>query len=72
MQRIDVKRAEFIEEMSYISANMIVWLDETVSDRRNERRKQGYHLRGLTPTDFKLTVRGKRLSSIGINVCKGC
>ena len=43
MQRSDVKRAEFIEEMSYISANMIVWLDETGSDRRNERRKQGYH-----------------------------
>ena len=58
MQRRDEKRAEFMEEMSYISANMIVWLDET---GRNERRKQGYHLRGMTPTDFKITIRGKRL-----------
>ena len=48
MQQSDEKRAEFMEEMSYISANMIVWLDETGSDRRNEHRKQGYHLRGMT------------------------
>ena len=66
MQRSDDKREEFMEEMKYINANMIVWLDETGSDRRNERRKRGYHLRGMTPTDFKFTVRGKRLSSIGI------
>ena len=58
MQPSDVKRAEFMEEMSYISADMIVWLDETGSDRRNERRKFGYHLRGMTPTDYKLTIRG--------------
>ena len=62
MQRSDVKSLEFIEEMSYISANMIAWLDEI--------NKQGYH-RGLTPTDFKLTVRGKRLSSIGIMSARG-
>ena len=71
MQRSDDKRAEFMEEMSYISANMIVWLDETGSDRRNERRKRGYHLRGMTPTDFKFTVRGKRLFSIGIMSARG-
>ena len=58
-------RTEFMEEMSYIGTNMIVWLDETGSDRRNARR-YGYHLRGMTPTNFRLTVHGKRLSSIGI------
>ena len=71
MQRSDDRRAEFMEEMKYPSANMIVWLDETGSDRRNERRKRGYHLRGMTPTDFKFTVRGKRLSSIGIMSTRG-
>ena len=71
MQRSDDKRAEFMEEMKYINANMIVWLDETGSDRRNERRKRGYHLRGMTQTDFKFTLRGKRLSSIGIMSARG-
>ena len=41
-----------MEEMKYINANMIVWLDETGSDRRNECRKREYHLRGVTLTDF--------------------
>ena len=45
-----------MEEMGYIRANMIVWLDETGSDRRNAHRKYGYHLRGMTPIDFRLTV----------------
>ena len=71
IQRSDVKRAEFMEEMHYITANMIVWLDETGSDRRNERRTRGYHLRGMTPTDFRFTIRGKRLFSIGIMSTRG-
>ena len=41
------------------------------SDRRNERRKFGYHLRGMTPIDYKLTIRGKRLSSIAIMSTRG-
>lgn len=64
--RSDTKRAEFIEEMGYIGANMIVWLDETGSDRRTAHRRFGHHLRGMTPTDYRFTVHGKRLSSIGI------
>ena len=68
MQQSDEKGAELMEEMSYISTNMIVCLDETGSDRRNERRKRGYHLRGMTS---KITVRGKHLSSIGIMSTRG-
>ena len=60
-----------MEEMHYITANMIVWLDKTGSDRRNECRKQGYHLTGMTPTDFRFTVRGKRLPSISIISTRG-
>ena len=70
MQQSDVKRAEFTEEMNYISANMIVWLDETGSDRQNERRKFGY-LRGMTPTDYELTVSGNCLSSTSIMSTRG-
>ena len=71
LQQSDTKRAGFIEEMSYIGANMIVWLDETDSDRRNARTRYGYHLRGMIPTNFRLTVHGKRLSSIGIVSVRG-
>ena len=66
MQQNEFKRQEFIDEMEYLDANMIVWLDETGSDRRNAHRRFGYHLRGLTPTDFMFTVRGQRYSTIAI------
>ncbi|XP_065886097.1 uncharacterized protein [Dysidea avara] len=45
---------------------MIVWLDETGSDRRSDRRKFGYHLRGMTPCNFRLIAKGKRMSAIAI------
>jgi len=64
LRRSDSLRAEFMEEMNYLTADMIVWLDETGSDRRSENRKFGYHLRGITPCSYKLSVRGKRLSCI--------
>ena len=44
LQRSDSERIQFMEEMSLLSADMIVWLDETGSDRRKETRKFGYHL----------------------------
>ena len=64
-----------MEEMSYVGANiMIIWLDGTGSDSRNARRRDGYHLRGMIPTNFRLTVHGKWLSSIiitGISLLRG-
>ncbi len=50
--------------MNYINAEMIVWLDEMGSDRRSASRKYGYHLRGMTPVDYKLSIRGKCFSRI--------
>jgi len=57
--------------MNYISANMIVWVDETGSDRQNKPRKFGYHLRGMATTHYKLTVCGICLSSISIMSTRG-
>ena len=37
----DVKRAEFIAEMMQFNADMLVFVDETGSDRRNSIRKFG-------------------------------
>ena len=60
-----------MDEMGYLRANMIVWLDETGSDKRNARRRYGCYLRGMIPVDFRLTVHGKRLSSVGIMSVRG-
>lgn len=65
------KRAEFMEEISYISTKMIVWLDKTGSEGRNKRRKWGYHLREMTP-DFKFTVQRKVPVFHWPHVCKRC
>ena len=71
LRRNDSLRAEFMEEMNYLTADMIVWLDETGSDRRSENRKFGYHLRGITPCSYKLSVQGKRLSCIATMSTRG-
>ena len=71
MQQSESKRKEFMEEMDFIGANMIVWLDESGSDRRNGRRMFGRHLRGMTPLDYTFILRGKRLSSIAIMSTRG-
>jgi hypothetical protein len=62
LRRSETERAEFVQEMSYIDPNMIVWVDETGSDSQCEGiRKFGYALRGLTPVSFKLGISGKHL-----------
>ena len=65
------RREEFMAEMKYISAEMIVWLDEMGSDRRSASRKFGYHLRGMTPVDYNFKLCGKRFSSIAIMSQRG-
>ena len=71
MQQDASRREEFMAEMKYISAEMIVWLDETGSDRRSASRKFGYHLRGMTPVDYNFKLRGKRFSSIAVMSQRG-
>ena len=60
-----------MEEMGYLKASMIVWLDETGTDKRKERRLFGYHFWGMTPTSYKLSINGKRLSTIAIMSSQG-
>jgi len=43
-----------MEELSYLSAHMLVWLDEEGSDRHHECRKRGYHLQEMTPCAYHL------------------
>ena len=51
-----------MEEISYLTADMIVWLDETGSDKHSEHRKFIYHLRGITPTSYRMVIRGECLA----------
>ena len=46
LQRSDEKRTEFMEEMRYLKADMIVWIDECGTNRRSEIRKYGYTSEG--------------------------
>ena len=53
-------------EISIFDPNMLLWINETGSDRRNCIRQYGYSLRGVTPVSYQLRVGGKRISAIPI------
>ena len=65
------QRALFMLDISMFDPEMIVWLDETGSDRRDGVRAYGYGLRGLTPVKHQLKVWGKRISAIGVMTMEG-
>ena len=71
LQRSDEKRAEFMAEISQFDPSMLVWLDETGSDRRNTIRAHGYGFRGCTPERLDLRVGGKRISAIAVMTLSG-
>lgn len=71
LQRSEEERLSFMEEMFYLHADMLVWIDECGSNRRNEIRKYGYSLKGLTPTNYKFLSRGKRFSAIPVMSTRG-
>ena len=43
---------------------MLVFVDETGTDKRDSLRKYGYSVRGKPITSHKLTCRGQRVSAI--------
>ena len=58
-------------EMSAFDPDMLVFIDETGSERRNSIRQYAYALRGITPVQYQLFVYGKRISGIGILTSQG-
>lgn len=66
LQQDEQARMEFMNEMKLFDADMILWLDETGSDRWNSLRKFGYSLRGLTPVEYSLSTGGCRISAIAV------
>ena len=57
--------------MAAFDPSTILWIDETGCDRRNALRKYGYGIRGPTPLDYQLKLRGVRYSAIGILSMEG-
>ena len=53
-------------EISMYDPDMLVWIDETGSARRNSIRQYGYSLRGMPARVHQLQVGGRRLSAIPV------
>lgn len=66
LQRDRHLRSRFISDVSLYSADMLIFLDESGSDKRDCLRKYGYGLRGKPPLNKKLFMRGKRVSLIAL------
>ena len=66
LQRSEEQRAKFVADVSRYDPSMLIWIDESGCDRRNCMQKRGYSLRGMTPKDHRLLVRGTRYSAIPV------
>ena len=71
VQRSEVKRAEYLAEITQFDPNMLLFVDETGSDRRNSVSEFGYGLKGIPPVNYRLQVYGQRISAIGILSSRG-
>ena len=68
IQRSDQLRAKFMADISIYNPAMLIWIDESGCDRRDSTRKYAYSIKGITPRDHRLLVRGKRYSCHTNNV----
>lgn len=70
-QRNEEVRQQFAIDVSLYHSNMIIFIDETGSDRRDTIRRYGHSLIGRPPRSFQLLIRGERLSAITAMNCEG-
>ena len=66
LQQSETKRVKYMSDISVLDPDMLIWIDETGSDRQNSIRTFGYSLRGTRPHTHVLRVSGKRLSAIPV------
>lgn len=71
LQRNDDLRAKFASDVSLYSLDMLLFLDETGTDRRDTLRTKGYSLRGKPAKKQKLLVRGEHVSAMCIMSVEG-
>ena len=71
IQRSEVQTAEYLVEVLTYKPEMLVFIDETGSDRRHATRHYAYQLREITPVDYRLFAYGKRISAIEVMTSRG-
>lgn len=71
LQQSEIKRVEYMAEISAFDPSMFFWMDETGSDRCNEIRKFCYSLKGTPACTYQLRIGGKRLSAIPVMTTNG-
>ncbi len=71
LQRSDEARIRFMAEVSAYDPNLLIWVDETSSDRRKSIRQYGYAIRGMRSVCHHLSVGGKRVSAILVMTTRG-
>ena len=71
LQQSDNLRAKYMAEISVFSPEMLVWVDETGSDRRNAVRSYGYSLQGMRAQSYQFRVGGCGISAVGIMTTEG-
>ena len=58
-------------EVSGYNPDMLIWVDETDSNRCNGIRSFGYTLRDMRPVCHHLSVGGRRVSAIPVTTTQG-
>lgn len=73
IQGSEVLRSQYLLDMSIFRGHpdMLVFVDETGTDRRDCMRRFGYSLRGRPAVSRKLLVRGQQVSAIVGMCCDG-
>ena len=71
LQRSDRLRSQYLENISIFKADMLVFIDESGSDRRDCLRKYAYSLRGQPAKALTLYNRGRHVSSIAAMSMQG-
>ena len=64
IQRSEELRARYFSEVALYDFSMVVFIDETGSNRKDAMRKFGYSLRGKRCVTKRLLARGERVSAI--------
>ena len=71
LQRSDLLRSKFRDNISIFTPDMFVFIDETGSDHRDCLRKLGYSLRGKTAKALKLYSWGQHISALAAMSTQG-
>lgn len=51
--------------------SMLIWIGESGCDVRHSRHKRAYSIRGITPADHRILIRGTRYSAIPVMSTQG-